>query len=350
MDIGELLAFGVGNGASDLHLSAGLPPMIRIDGDLAALPQPATPPDAVRAAVKELAPVAVGESADFAAGLDFAVDVPGVARFRANVFRQSRGPAAVFRVVPNTVPTMAALGMGEVFRQIADAPHGLVVVTGATGSGKSTTLAAMVDYVNASRRGHILTIEDPIEFVHEPRKCLVTQRELGRDCADFAGGLRAALRQDPDVILIGEMRDREAIGLALTAAETGHLVLATLHAPSAANAVDRIVDVFPGTEKDAVRTLLSDCLQAVVAQTLVKRADGGRVAAQEIMLATPAVRSLIREHKVAQLYSAIQTSGAHGMQTLDQCLQGLVRTGAISVETAREKARFPDVFSGRRLN
>ena len=338
MEILELLARCVACGASDLHLSCGTPPMLRIDGDLKATSQPPVSAAEIRAAIDEVAPDGASDGAN---DEDFVVELPGIARFRANLFHQLRGPAAAFRVVPIAVPTMAELDMGAVFRGIADVPHGLVIVTGATGSGKSTTLAAMVDYINASRHQHILTIEDPIEFVHQPRGCLVTQREVGRDCADFAGALRAALRQDPDVILIGEMRDREAIGLTLTAAETGHLVLATLHAPSAPNAVDRIVDVFPGTEKDAVRTLLSDCLQAVVAQTLVKRVDGGRVAAHEIMLATPAVRSLIREHKVAQLYSTIQTSAAAGMQTLDQGLKALVEAGAISPDTARAKARFP---------
>ena len=335
MELCELLAACVARGASDLHLSCGLPPMLRIDGDLEAASQPPVSAAEVRAAVDRVAP----GKADGGADADFVVDMPGVARFRVNAFEQARGPAAVFRVVPFAVPTMADLGMGAVFRRIADVPHGLVIVTGATGSGKSTTLAAIVDYINASRQQHILTIEDPIEFVHEPRGCLVTQREVGRDCADFASALRAALRQDPDVILIGEMRDSEAIRLTLTAAETGHLVLATLHAPSAPSAVDRIVDVFPGTEKDAVRTLLSDCLQAVVAQTLVKRVDGGRVAAHEIMLATPAVRSLIREHKVAQLHSAIQTSAAVGMRTIDQSLKTLVETGEVDADTARAKAR-----------
>lgn len=338
MEILELLATCVARGASDLHLSCGLPPMLRVDGDLEAASRPAITAAEIRAAVDQVAP---GKANGGRNDADFVVELPGVARFRVNIFQQSRGPGAVFRVVPVTVPTMAELDMGAVFRGIADVPHGLVIVTGATGSGKSTTLAALVDYINASRRQHILTIEDPIEFVHAPRGCLVTQREVGRDCADFAGALRAALRQDPDVILIGEMRDREAIRLTLTAAETGHLVLATLHAPSAASAVDRIVDVFPGTEKDAVRTLLSDCLQAVIAQTLVKRVDAGRVAAHEIMLATPAVRSLIREHKVAQLYSTIQTSAAVGMRTLDQSLKALVEAGAVSADTARAKARFP---------
>ena len=337
METLELLAACVARGASDLHLSCGMPPMLRIDGDLEPTALPSMSAADIRAAVEQ---VASGRSDRESNDADFVVELPGVARYRVNHFRQSRGPAAVFRVVPATVPTMAALDMGAVFRGIADVPHGLVIATGATGSGKSTTLAAMVDYINASRHQHILTIEDPIEFVHEPRGCLVTQREIGRDCADFAGALRAALRQDPDVILIGEMRDREAIRLTLTAAETGHLVLATLHAPSAPSAVDRIVDVFPGTEKDAVRTLLSDCLQAVVAQTLVKRIDGGRVAAHEIMLATPAVRSLIREHKVAQLYSTIQTSAALGMRTLEQSLHALVEAGAVSAEVARTKAHL----------
>ena len=340
MDILDLLAESVSRGASDLHLSSGVPPLLRIDGELDGMPLPAWSAAEVRAAVDKVSPVAEGSSND----RDFGIDLPGVARFRVNVFEQSRGPAAVFRVVPGQVPTMAELGMGTVFRDIADAPHGLVLVAGTTGSGKSTTLAALVNHINATRRQHVLTIEDPIEFVHAPRGCLVTQREVGRDCPGFADGLRAALRQDPDVILIGEMRDRESIGLALTAAETGHLVFATLHAPTAPAAVDRIVDAFSGVEKDAVRMLLSESLRAVVAQTLVRRLAGGRVAAYEIMVATPAVRSLIREHKVAQLYSAIQTGAAFGMRTLDQSLADLVREGAIDLCAARPNARFPDAL------
>ena len=325
MRIQDLLATAVERGASDLHLSSGLPPMLRVDGAIARLDQPALDADAVRRAIAEL------EDGDAAAALDadFSVQLADVARFRVNVFRHERGVGAVFRTVPTHVPCAEELGMGETFRRIADARSGLVLVTGATGSGKSTTLAAMVDHVNRTRREHILTIEDPIEFVHPARRCLVNQRQIGRDAASFADALRAALREDPDVILIGEMRDLATIRLALTAAETGHLVFATLHTSSAPKSIDRIVDVFPGGEKDTVRSMLSESLKAVVAQTLVPRVGGGRVAAHEIMIATPAVRNLIREHKVAQLRSTIQTSAAAGMQTLEQHLRRLAEQGVI---------------------
>ena len=325
MRIQDLLATAVERGASDLHLSSGLPPMLRVDGAIAPLDHPALDVDDVRGAIAEL------ENGDAAAALDadFSVQLRDVARFRVNVFRHQRGVGAVFRAVPMRVPCAEELGMGETFRRIADARSGLVLVTGATGSGKSTTLAAMVDHVNRTRPEHILTIEDPIEFVHPARRCLVNQRQIGRDAASFADALRAALREDPDVILIGEMRDLATIRLALTAAETGHLVFATLHTSSAPKSIDRIVDVFPGGEKDTVRSMLSESLKAVVAQTLVPRVGGGRVAAHEIMIATPAVRNLIREHKVAQLRSTIQTSAAAGMQTMEQHLRRLAEQGVV---------------------
>jgi twitching motility protein PilT len=270
--------------------------------------------------------------------------VPGVARFRVNVFNQNRGAGAVFRTIPSKVQSMDELGMGDVFRKMTDAPRGLVLVTGPTGSGKSTTLAAMIDYLNTHRHHHILTIEDPIEFVHESRKCLINQREVHRDTRSFATALRSALREDPDVILVGEMRDLETIRLALTAAETGHLVFGTLHTTSAAKTIDRVVDVFPGDEKSMVRSMLSESLLAVVSQTLVKKIGGGRVAAHEIMLGTSAIRNLIREDKVAQMYSAIQSGGSLGMQTLDMSLKDLVTKGLVSRDHAREKARSPDNF------
>ena len=299
--------------------------MLRVDGAVTPLDHPPLDTDAVRRAIVEVA----GEEADAHRDADFCVQVPDLARFRVNVFRHHRGVGAALRAVPMRVPSVEELGMGEIFHRIADERSGLVLATGPTGSGKSTTLAAMVDHVNRTRSEHILTIEDPIEFLHTARRCLVNQREIGRDTASFADALRAALREDPDVILIGEMRDLETIRLALTAAETGHLVFATLHTSSAPKSIDRIVDVFPGGEKDTIRSMLSESLKAVVAQTLVPRADGGRVAAHEIMVATPAVRNLIREHKVAQLRSAIQTSGAAGMQTLDQHLRRLAEQGVI---------------------
>ena len=267
--------------------------------------------------------------------------MPGVARFRANVFCQHRGLGAVFRAIPSRVQSLEALGLGDIFRRIAELPRGLVLVTGATGSGKSTTLAAMVDYLNSTRQQHILTLEDPIEFVHEPRKALISQRQVHRDTHSFSTALRSALREDPDVILVGELRDLETIRLALTAAETGHLVFGTLHTNSAAKTVDRLVDVFPAGEKAMVRSMLSESLQAVVSQVLLKKVGGGRVAAHEIMLGTPAIRNLIREDKVAQLYSAIQTGGALGMKTLDMSLKGLVSQGLVRLEEAREQARVP---------
>lgn len=342
MNIYTLLALCTERQASDLHLSAGLPPMLRVDGEMETLDMPQLAAEPLRNAISEL----TGGAGDQRGDADFCFETSSGERFRANVFEHQRGPGAAFRAIPKRVPRLATLGMGEDFERIASARNGLVLVTGATGSGKSTTLAALVDHLNATRRQHILTIEDPIEFVHEPRLCLVNQREVGRHAPDFAGALRSALREDPDVILIGEMRDAETIRLALTAAETGHLVLATLHTPSAPNAVTRIVDVFPGSEKDAIRVLLADSLQAVIAQTLLKRARGGRVAAHEILIATPAIRNLIREQKIAQIYSAMQTGGAAGMQTLDMSLQALVARGDVEVETARAKARSPDTLGG----
>jgi len=275
---------------------------------------------------------------------DFSFEVPGVARFRVNAFNQNRGSGAVFRTIPSKVLTMEDLGMGQVFKDIASVPRGLVLVTGPTGSGKSTTLAAMIDYINDSRYEHILTIEDPIEFVHESKKCLLNQREVHRDTLGFNEALRSALREDPDIILVGELRDLETIRLALTAAETGHLVFGTLHTTSAAKTIDRVVDVFPAEEKSMVRSMLSESLQAVISQTLMKKMGGGRIAAHEIMIGTSAIRNLIREDKIAQMYSAIQTGGSLGMTTLDQCLEKLLKKGLISREAARMKAKMPDNF------
>ncbi|MGG7651050.1 pilus retraction ATPase PilT [Pseudomonas frederiksbergensis] len=344
MDITELLAFSAKQGASDLHLSAGLPPMIRVDGDVRRINLPALDHKQVQALIYDI--MNDTQRVDFEKHLetDFSFDVPGVARFRVNAFNHNRGAGAVFRTIPSKVLSMEDLGMGEVFRKITEAPRGLVLVTGPTGSGKSTTLAAMIDHLNSHRHQHILTIEDPIEFVHESRKCLINQREVHRDTRSFATALRSALREDPDVILVGEMRDLETIRLALTAAETGHLVFGTLHTTSAAKTIDRVVDVFPGDEKSMVRSMLSESLLAVVSQTLIKKIGGGRIAAHEIMLGTSAIRNLIREDKVAQMYSSIQTGGNLGMQTLDMCLKELVSKGFISREHAREKARTPDGF------
>lgn len=344
MDITELLAFSAKNGASDLHLSAGLPPMIRVDGDVRRINLPPLDHKQVHSLIYDI--MNDKQRKDFEEFLetDFSFEVPGVARFRVNAFNQNRGAGAVFRTIPSKVLSMEDLGLGDVFRKIADVPRGLVLVTGPTGSGKSTTLAALIDYLNANKFQHILTIEDPIEFVHEPKKCLINQREVHRDTHGFSEALRSALREDPDVILVGEMRDLETIRLALTAAETGHLVFGTLHTTSAAKTIDRVVDVFPAEEKSMVRSMLSESLQAVVSQTLMKKVGGGRVAAFEIMLGTPAIRNLIREDKVAQMYSAIQTGGSIGMQTLDSNLKALLGKGLISRESAREKAKTPENF------
>jgi len=340
MDITELLAFSAKQGASDLHLSAGLPPMIRVDGDVRRINLPPLEHREVHGLIYEI--MNDKQRKDFEEFLetDFSFEVPGVARFRVNAFNQNRGAGAVFRTIPSKVLSMEDLGMGQTFKDISMVPRGLVLVTGPTGSGKSTTLAAMIDYVNDNRYDHILTIEDPIEFVHESKKCLVNQREVHRDTHGFNEALRSALREDPDIILVGELRDLETIRLALTASETGHLVFGTLHTTSAAKTIDRVIDVFPAEEKAMIRSMLSESLQAA----LLKKVNGGRVAAHEIMVGTPAIRNLIREDKVAQMYSAIQTGSALGMQTLDQCLEELVANRLVSKEAAREKAKMPDNF------
>ncbi|MFE8071295.1 type IV pilus twitching motility protein PilT [Marinobacteraceae bacterium S3BR75-40.1] len=344
MDITELLAFSAKQGASDLHLSAGLPPMIRVDGDVRRINLPAMEHKEVHGLIYDIMNDKQRKDYEEFLETDFSFEVPGVARFRVNAFNQNRGAGAVFRTIPSKVLTMEDLGMGQVFKDVSSVPRGLVLVTGPTGSGKSTTLAAMLDYINDSRYDHILTIEDPIEFVHDSKKCLVNQREVHRDTLGFNEALRSALREDPDIILVGELRDLETIRLALTAAETGHLVFGTLHTTSAAKTIDRIVDVFPAEEKSMVRSMLSESLQAVVSQTLLKKTGGGRIAAHEIMIGTSAIRNLIREDKVAQMYSAIQTGGSVGMQTLDQCLQNLLQKGLISREAAKAKAKMPDNF------
>jgi len=344
MDITELLAFSAKQGASDLHLSAGLPPMIRVDGDVRRINLPALGHKEVHSLVYDI--MNDKQRKDFEEFLetDFSFEVPGVARFRVNAFNHNRGAGAVFRTIPSKVLTMDQLGMGQVFKDLAKIPRGIVLVTGPTGSGKSTTLAAMVDFINETKYDHILTVEDPIEFVHESKKSLVNQREVHRDTLGFNEALRSALREDPDVILVGELRDLETIRLALTAAETGHIVFGTLHTSSAAKTIDRIVDVFPAEEKSMVRSMMSESLQGVISQTLLKKSGGGRVAAHEIMVGTPAIRNLIREDKIAQMYSAIQTGSAYGMQTMDQCLQNLLSKGLISRDVAREKAKIPDNF------
>ena len=344
MDITELLAFSAKQGASDLHLSAGLPPMIRVDGDIRRINLPPMEHKQVHELIYDIMNDKQRKDYEEFLETDFSFEVPGVARFRVNAFNQNRGAGGVFRTIPSKVLSMDDLGMGQVFRDISMMPRGLVLVTGPTGSGKSTTLAAMMDYVNDNKYEHVPTIEDPIEFVHESKKCLVNQREVHRDTLGFAEALRSALREDPDIILVGELRDLETIRLALTAAETGHLVFGTLHTTSAAKTIDRVIDVFPAAEKTMVRSMLSESLRAVIAQTLLKKVGGGRVAAWEIMIGTPAIRNLIREDKVAQMYSAIQTGNAVGMTTLDQYLLDILSKGLITKQDARVKAVNKDSF------
>jgi len=345
MDIAQLLTFSVKQGASDLHLSSGVEPMIRVDGDVKRINLPALDHKQVHDMVYDIMNDKQRKAWDEFLETDFSFEIPGLARFRVNAFTQARGAGAVFRTIPSKIMSLEDLKCPSIFKEISEIPRGIVLVTGPTGSGKSTTLAAMVDHINENEYGHILTVEDPIEFVHQAKKCLINQREVHRDTLGFNEALRSALREDPDVILVGEMRDLETIRLALTAAETGHLVFGTLHTSSAAKTVDRIVDVFPAAEKDMVRAMLSESLRAVISQTLLKRKGGGRVAAHEIMIGTPAIRNLIRENKIAQMYSSIQTGQKEGMQTLDQCLKEMVRKGLTSLEEAKYKSADPRNFT-----
>ncbi len=338
MDLSELLAFAVKNGASDIHISSGLPPLIRIDGEMRRIKVDPLTSNVVHDMIYDIMLDSQRKEFEERLEADFAFEIASVARFRVNAYNQARGPAAAFRTIPTEVLSLEDINAPPIFRTLSEKHRGLVLVTGPTGSGKSTTLAAMVDYVNHSKKGHILTIEDPIEFVHQSHNCLINQREVGRHTQSFNNALRSALREDPDVVLVGEMRDQETISLALTAAETGHLVFGTLHTSSAAKTIDRIIDVFPAGEKEMVRAMLSESLEGVIAQRLLKKPEGGRVAAYEIMVGTPAIRNLIREAKVPQIYGMIQTGRDAGMVTMDQSLDDLVSRNLVTRETARTLA------------
>jgi twitching motility protein PilT len=344
IDISKLLTFAVQQGASDCHISAGEPPMVRLHGDLKKLDHPTLSQDETHALIYDMMSDVQRKNFEEHRECDFSFDLGDIARFRVNVFVQGRGLGAVFRTIPTEILPLEKLGMPPILRQLCDREKGLILVTGPTGSGKSTTLAAMIDYLNNTYEGHILTIEDPVEFVHKSKKCLVNQRELGVHTLSFANALRAALREDPDIILVGEMRDLETIQLALTAAETGHLVFATLHTSSAPKTVDRIIDAFPPNQQAQVRAQLSETLEAVLTQTLLKKKSGGRVAAVEIMMGTTAVRNLIREAKLHQIPGVMQASQKDGMQTMDMALLELANRGLVTKAEAQSRSMNPNLF------
>ncbi len=347
LDINKLLAFTLKQGASDLHLSAAMPPIVRLHGEMTRLDVPALEAEQLNGMLNAI--MTEDQKAVFERDLelDFAIELADMGRFRVNAFMQSRGPGAVLRTIPTKIPTFEELKLPKVLGEMSMRERGLILVTGPTGSGKSTTLAAMVNFVNERRRGHIITIEDPIEFVHQSRNCLVNQREVGRNTHSFANALRSALREDPDIILVGELRDLETTQLAITAAETGHIVFGTLHTNSASKTVDRIIDVFPSGQQAQIRSMFSESVVGIISQTLLRKKEGnGRVCAQEILVAVPAVRNLIREDKTSQIMSVIQTGTQHGMQSMDQCLKGLVMEGIVAPEEAATKATTPSVILG----
>ena len=345
IDLTAILAFAKDQGASDVHIVPGMPPVLRLRGETRPLEMDALTPDDTRVAIYDLLNDEQKKVFEERHDLDFAFEVPNLSRFRANVLIQRLGVGAVFRLVPSTVLSLEQLALPPVLQQLSQLERGLVVVTGPTGSGKSTTLAAMIDFINANERLHILTIEDPIEFVHQPKKSIVTQREVGPHTGSFTSALRAALREDPDVILVGELRDLETTSLAITAAETGHLVFATLHTNSASKTIDRIIDIFPAGQQAQVRTMLSESIEGVVAQTLLPAKDGkGRVAALEVLVGVPALRNLIREDKTAQILSVIQTGAQHGMISLDQHLRELVMQGKLARDVAAKRSSNPKLF------
>lgn len=346
MDISELLMFVHKEGASDLHISAGEQPMARIYGEMRRIEVPLLSREDVHVMLYDILNDQQRKNFEEHHELDFSIELKNIARFRVNAFRQARGEAIVFRVIPSKILTLEELGLPKVLREVCKTERGLVLVTGPTGSGKSTTLASMIDVINKDLKGHIITIEDPIEFVHESKNCLVNQRELGAHTLAFANALRSALREDPDIILVGEMRDLETISLALTAAETGHLVFSTVHTSGAPKTVDRVIDVFPAAQQEQIRAQFAESIEAIISQVLLKRRDGrGLVPALEIMIGTPAVRNLIRENKVAQLPSAIQTGQKFGMISLDQSLKDLVARSIVEKEQCLYLATNQNVFN-----
>ncbi len=347
MEITELLKFAKENDASDLHISAGEPPMIRKDGELQKLDSPKLTKEEVHTVLYDTLNDKQRKIFEEHQELDFAISFGETSRYRVNAFVQSRGEGIVFRTIPFIVPSLEQLGLPPILADIAGKEKGLVLVTGPTGSGKSTTLAAMIEHVNTRDKVHILTVEDPIEFTYEPKQALINQRELGAHTQSFANALKSALREDPDVILVGEMRDLETISLAITAAETGHLVFATLHTSSAPKTIDRIIDVFPAGQQAQIRAMFSESILAVVSQNLIKKTGGGRVAALEIMIATPAIRNLIREGKVAQIHSSIQTGKQHGMVTMDNAIRELYESDIVEMDEIKNLLSNPNIIKAK---